>query len=126
MTLVTLRSNDQFNTTVYGFSDRLRGLEGGRDILLVNPEEMARLDLTEGQRVTLRSAHRDGVDRRVTGLRVVPYDLPDGCVGAYYPEANDLVPLALHDALSHTPAYKGAPVRIFAEDFTAAELVEPG
>ncbi|GGF76137.1 molybdopterin-containing oxidoreductase formate dehydrogenase [Paracoccus acridae] len=114
MTLVTLRSNDQFNTTVYGFADRLRGLNG-RDILLINPEEMARLDLTEGQVVTLECAIEDGHERVVRGLRILGYDLPDGCVAAYYPEVNPLVPVHYRDELSHTPAYKGVPVRIRAE-----------
>ncbi len=111
-TLVTLRSNDQFNTTIYGHSDRLRGLSGSRDIVLVSPAEMGRIGVTEGQRVTLVSSVDDGHDRRVMGLRVVGYDLPAGCVAAYYPEANPLVPLDYHDVASKTPAYKGAPVRI--------------
>ncbi|WP_299646689.1 FdhF/YdeP family oxidoreductase [uncultured Jannaschia sp.] len=114
MTLVTLRSNDQFNTTIYGFSDRLRGLEGSRDIVLVNREEMARLGLSKGQIVTLVSTYDDDIDRRVRGLTVTPYDLPDGCVAGYYPELNPLVPLAYHETKSQTPAYKGAPVRIEA------------
>jgi anaerobic selenocysteine-containing dehydrogenase len=114
MTLVSLRSNDQFNTTIYGFSDRLRGIEGGRDVLLINPEEIARLGLSEGQRVALESAVADGTERRVEGLRVLPFDLPDACVGAYYPEVNPLIPLDYHDELSKTPAYKGVPVRIMA------------
>ena len=112
MTLVTLRSNDQFNTTIYGFSDRLRGLEGSRMIVMVNRDEMARLDLAEGQEVTLVCAVDDGEDRRVGGLRVQPYDLPDGCVAGYYPELNPLVPLGYHEKNSQTPAYKGTPVRI--------------
>lgn len=114
MTLVTLRSNDQFNTTIYGFSDRLRGLEGGRDVLLVNRDEMARLGLEEGQRASLRCAVEDGVERRVSGLRVTPYDLPAGCVAGYYPELNPLVPLGRHEKNSQTPAYKGTPVTIEA------------
>ena len=130
-TLVTLRSNDQFNTTVYGFSDRLRGLEGSRDIVLINPDDMRRAGLAEGQRVTLSCAVRgpgdredapDGarhddapVERSVSNLRVVPYDLPDGCIGAYYPETNALVPLDYHDIESKTPAYKGTPVRLVAD-----------
>ena len=113
-TLVTLRSNDQFNTTIYGFSDRLRGLEGPRDIVMINPEDMARSGLVEGQRVTLECAVDDGTERRVANLKVVPYDLPDGCVAAYYPETNALVPLDYHDELSKTPAYKGTPVRVVA------------
>lgn len=113
-TLVTLRSNDQFNTTIYGFSDRLRGLEGSRDILLINPDEMRRHGLTEGQAVTVECAVDDGVERVLHGLKVTAYDLPDACVAAYYPEANPLVPLGYHDRLSQTPAAKGVPVRIRA------------
>ncbi|WP_306754147.1 FdhF/YdeP family oxidoreductase [Paracoccus actinidiae] len=113
-TLVTLRSNDQFNTTVYGFSDRLRGLSGDRMIVLISRGDMARAGLTEGQRVALVTAVDDGVTRRVEGLTVTPYDLPAGCIAAYYPEANPLVPVSLHDRASKTPAYKGVPVRIEA------------
>lgn len=112
MSLVTLRSNDQFNTTVYGYSDRLRGIEGKRDVLLISPAEIERHGLTVGERVTLVSDAEDGVDRRVGGLEVLPFDLPDGCVGGYYPELNPLVPLAHHDRASKTPAYKSVPVRI--------------
>lgn len=115
ITLITLRSNDQFNTTIYGFSDRLRGLSGPRDILLINPEEMGRRGLSEGQVVTLECAVEDGIERVVQGLRIVPYDLPDACVAAYYPEANPLIPVGYHDELSKTPAYKGVPVRILTE-----------
>ncbi|MBE3638452.1 FdhF/YdeP family oxidoreductase [Mangrovicoccus algicola] len=114
MTLITLRSNDQFNTTIYGFSDRLRGLEGGRDIVLISPAEMARLGLAEGQRVTLRTALQDGIRREVAGLRLVGYDLPGACVAGYYPELNPLVPLDYHEERSQTPAYKGVPVTILA------------
>ncbi|MDM7981092.1 MAG: FdhF/YdeP family oxidoreductase [Rhizobium sp.] len=112
MSLVTLRSNDQFNTTVYGYSDRLRGIEGKRDVLLISPAEIERHGLTVGERVTLVSDAEDGIDRRVGGLEVLPFDLPDGCVGGYYPELNSLVPLAHHDRASKTPAYKSVPVRI--------------
>ena len=114
-TLITLRSNDQFNTTVYGFSDRMRGLEGSRMIVMMNPREIEREGLREGQVVALvGAAEDDGPPRRVDGLAVTPYDLPDGCVAAYYPEANPLVPLDQHDLMSRTPAYKGALVRIDA------------
>ena len=114
MTLVTLRSNDQFNTTIYGFSDRLRGLEGSRMVVLIGPGEIARLGLAEGQEVSLVTAFEDGVTRRVDGLRVTGYDLPPGMVAGYYPELNPLVPLGLHERHSATPAYKGTPVRIVA------------
>ena len=110
-TLITLRSNDQFNTTVYADRDRLRGLEG-RMRLLIAPDQMREAGLAEDQTVALVTVSDDGISRRLEGLRVTPYDLPAGCVGAYYPETNPLVPLALHDEMSKTPAYKGATVRI--------------
>lgn len=114
MTLITLRSNDQFNTTIYGFSDRLRGLEGSREIVLINKDEMARLGLEEGQKVSVICAVKDGHDRRVDALTVTGYDLPAGCVAGYYPELNPLVPLSYHEKNSQTPAYKGTPVEIVA------------
>ncbi|MDT0683595.1 FdhF/YdeP family oxidoreductase [Roseicyclus sp. F158] len=113
-TLITLRSNDQFNTTIYGFSDRLRGIEGKRDVVLMAPEEIEKAGLVAGQRVTLHTDHDDGLERSVGGLEVVPYDLPLHCIGAYYPEVNGLIPLDYHDELSKTPAYKGVAVRIEA------------
>lgn len=112
MRLVTLRSNDQFNTTIYGYSDRLRGIEGKRDVLLISPREIARHGLKVGERVALVTDAQDGINRRVGGLEVMPFDLPDGCVAGYYPELNPLVPLAHHDQNSKTPAYKSVPVRI--------------
>ncbi|HTZ69856.1 MAG TPA: FdhF/YdeP family oxidoreductase [Acetobacteraceae bacterium] len=110
--LITMRSNDQFNTTIYGFSDRLRGLEGSRMILLINHADMAREGLREGDVVSLTGDAGDGVRRAVGGLTVTPFNLPDGCVGGYYPEMNALVPLWYHDEASKTPASKGVPVRI--------------
>lgn len=112
--LVTLRSNDQFNTTVYGFSDRLRGLEGSRMIVLLSPGEIHRRGLREDQIVTLETEIDDGIVRRVEGLAVKPYDLPKGTVVGYFPELNPLVPLDYHDKLSKTPASKGVPVRLIA------------
>lgn len=111
MRLITLRSNDQFNTTIYGMSDRLRGIEGRRDVVLINPSEIERLGLRAGQVVTLDGDADDGVERSVSGLTVTPFALPDGCVGGYYPELNSLVPLSHHDTESKTPAYKSVPVR---------------
>lgn len=116
--LITMRSNDQFNTTIYGFSDRLRGLEGSRQILLINPQDMQRQGLREGQVVDLVGDAEDGATRAVTGLTVTPFNLPDGCVGGYYPEMNPLVPLWYHDQQSKTPASKGVPVRIRARPGT--------
>jgi molybdopterin-dependent oxidoreductase alpha subunit len=113
-TLITLRANDQFNTTIYHNSDRLRGLDGNRMILLISPKEMQRAGLSEGEIVGLTTDYTDGVAREVAGLTVTPYELPDGCLAGYYPELNPLVPLDLHDQASKTPAAKGVPVRIKA------------
>ena len=110
--LMTMRSNDQFNTTIYGLSDRLRGIEGARDVLFINPDEIRRAGLTEGQIVSLVSDAGDGVERRVDGLKVTPFSLPDGCLGAYYPEMNPVMPLWSHDEELKTPAAKSVPVRI--------------
>ncbi|MFY8194780.1 MAG: molybdopterin dinucleotide binding domain-containing protein, partial [Novosphingobium sp.] len=110
--LITLRSNDQFNTTIYGHSDRLRGLSGERTIALMSPDEIERQGLKAGQRITLVTAMDEEQRRAVAGLMVVAYDLPAGCVAGYFPELNPLVPLSLRDRLSDTPASKGIPVRI--------------
>ena len=110
--LMTLRSNDQFNTTIYGYSDRLRGVEGTRDVLMMNPADIVSAGLKEGQVVGLASDADDGVDRQISGLTIIPFLLPRGCLGAYYPEANPLVPLSWHDQESKTPAGKSVPVRI--------------
>ncbi len=112
--LMTLRSNDQFNTTIYGYSDRLRGIEGTRDVLLMNPEDIEAAGLAEGQVVGLATDAGDGEHRQVDGLTVTPFLLPRGCLGGYYPELNPLVPLWYHDQESKTPASKGVPVRIVA------------
>ncbi len=102
--LITMRSIDQFNTTIYGYSDRMRGIEGARDVLLTNPDDMQRANLSEGQIVSLLSDAGDGVERRIDGLKVTPFSLPDGCVGGYYPEMNPLMPLWRHDERSKTRA----------------------
>ena len=112
--LVTVRSNDQFNTTVYGYSDRLRGIEGKRDVVLVSPNDIQRAGLLAGQRVTLVGDADDGHDRRIHGLEIVPYDLPDGTIVGYFPELNPLIALQHHDRNSKTPASKAVPVRIEA------------
>ena len=115
MRLMTLRSNDQFNTTVYGYSDRFRGVEGTRMIVFMNPADIRRFGLVEGQNVTLQTATSDNVPRSLSGLRVVAYDIPAGCCGAYYPECNVLVPLEQHAEGSKVPAGKSVPVRVSAD-----------
>lgn len=114
--LITMRSNDQFNTTIYGFSDRLRGIEGTRQVLLMNPDEIARAGLKEGQMVSLEGDVGDGIERKVGPLKVTPFKLPDGCLGSYYPEMNPLMALQNHDVQSQTPAAKSVPVRIRADE----------
>ncbi len=110
--LMTLRSNDQFNTTVYGYEDRFRGISGTREVLFISRADMDRLGLTEGQTVGLETVWRDNVKRAMGGLRVTPYDIPDGCLGTYYPECNVLMPVGHHADESLTPAAKSVPVRI--------------
>ncbi|WP_203142781.1 FdhF/YdeP family oxidoreductase [Marinobacter mangrovi] len=110
--LLTMRSNDQFNTTVYGYSDRFHGIEGTRDVLLMNPEDMKQAGVEKGDVVRLVTDLDDGVDRRLGGLVVTPYRIPVGTVASYYPECNVLVPVSHHDQLSKTPGSKSVPVRI--------------
>jgi len=112
--LLTIRSNDQFNTTVYGYDDRFRGIRGTRDVVLMNAADIAAAGLVAEQRITLVSDAGDAVDRRVAGLIVVPYDVPRGCIAAYFPECNPLMPLSHHAEQSHVPAAKSVPVRIVA------------
>jgi anaerobic selenocysteine-containing dehydrogenase len=112
--LITMRSNDQFNTTIYGYSDRFRGIEGTRDVLLMCREDIRSAGLSEGQEVKLVSDFNDGVRRELPGLKVREHNLPKGTIGAYYPEANVLIAIDHHDELSKTPASKAVPVRIEA------------
>jgi len=118
--LITLRSNGQFNTTVYSYDDRFRGIFGSRHVVLMHANDIDRFGLKEGSLVTLSTAVDDGVDRRVSGLRVVRYDLPEGCIAGYYPECNPLLPLWHHEEKSKTPAAKSIPVRIAIDRALAA------
>lgn len=112
MQLMTLRSNDQFNTTIYGYEDRFRGVSGTRQIVFMNEADMQRLGLAEGDRITLHTALEENVERRVAGLKVVPYDIPQGCCAAYYPECNVLLPVWHHAEISRVPAAKSIPVQV--------------
>ncbi|WP_449410065.1 FdhF/YdeP family oxidoreductase [Methylobacterium komagatae] len=113
--LITLRSNDQFNTTVYGYHDRFRGIDGTRDVLFMNRDDIARLGLRDGGQAEVETVSDDGVSRRLGGLRVVAYDIPQGNCGGYYPEMNVLIPLWHHDAQSKTPAAKSVAVKVTAQ-----------
>ena len=110
--MMTLRSNDQFNTTVYGYDDRFRGIKGTRMVVLMHRDDITRLGLHEGETVKLATEAKDDIARELAGLRVVPYDLPVGCVATYYPEANVLIPIWHHARGSKTPAAKSIPVRV--------------
>ena len=112
--LMTLRSNDQFNTTIYGYHDRFRGVKGTRDVLFMHADDIADAGLAEGQVVALETDAGDNTLRRRDGLIVTPYDIPRGCLGAYYPECNVLIPLEHHAEQSHVLAAKSVPVRIAA------------
>ena len=113
--LITIRSNDQFNTTIYGYSDRFHGIEGTRDVLLMNPDDITESGLKEGQIIRMITDTDDSIDRQLGGLTLTGYRLPRGTVASYYPECNVLVPISLHDGLSKTPASKSIPVRIVAD-----------
>ena len=110
--LQTMRSHDQFNTTIYGLDDRYRGVKGGRRVVFVNPDDLRDLGYEEGEVIDLVSEWKDGVERTARSFRVVPYDQPRGCVAAYYPEANPLVPLDSTAEKSNTPVYKSIVVRL--------------
>ncbi|MFJ8977474.1 FdhF/YdeP family oxidoreductase [Streptomyces sp. NPDC102282] len=109
--LQTLRSHDQYNTTIYGLDDRYRGIKGGRRIVMVNPEDAHALGLADGSCTDLVSEWKDGVERRAPGFRVVHYPTARGCAAAYYPETNVLVPLDATADTSNTPASKSVVVR---------------
>jgi molybdopterin-dependent oxidoreductase alpha subunit len=110
--LMTLRSDDQFNTTIYSLDDRFRGVYGTRRVLLMNRDDIERLGLTEGTQVDVSSAVDDGHARTVHAMRVTGYDIPLGCVAGYYPECNPLIPLSHYAERSKVPAAKAIPVRL--------------
>ncbi|MDX6039959.1 FdhF/YdeP family oxidoreductase [Scandinavium lactucae] len=109
--MITLRSHDQYNTTIYALDDRYRGVFGRRDVLFMNEGDMAQLGLEHGDRVDIATA-LPGSDQRLQDITVVAYNIASGSVGAYYPEANVLVPLNYLDEDSGTPSYKSVPVRV--------------
>jgi molybdopterin-dependent oxidoreductase alpha subunit len=112
--LTTIRSQGQFNTTIYSDRDRFRGVSGTRMVLFMNKGDIGRLALAEGATVSLQTAVDDGIQRRVDGFIVHSYNIPAGCLAAYYPECNPLVPLWHHAKGSLVPAGKGVPVRLMA------------
>ncbi|MFI6529981.1 FdhF/YdeP family oxidoreductase [Streptomyces uncialis] len=110
--LQTLRSHDQYNTTIYGLDDRYRGIKNGRRVVLVHPDDATALGFPDGSLTDLVSEWRDGTERRADGFRVVHYPTARGCAAAYYPETNVLVPLDATADTSNTPASKSVVVRL--------------
>ncbi|MFC7331024.1 FdhF/YdeP family oxidoreductase [Marinactinospora rubrisoli] len=120
--LQTLRSHDQYNTTIYGLDDRYRGIHDGRRVVLVNPRDAERLGLADGGYTDLVSEFADGVERRAPHFRVVHYPTAEGCAAAYYPETNVLVPLDSTAEISNTPTSKSVVVRFEADSGTPAVI----
>lgn len=111
--MMTIRSHDQFNTTVYSDRDRYRGISESRMVVFMHPDDAEQAGLDEGDRVTLTS-HHDGATRTMEGFSIVPYPIPLGCVATYYPETNPLIPVQHVATGSNTPAYKSVVVSIDA------------
>lgn len=110
--LATVRSHDQFNTTIYSYNDRYRGVYNDRMVLFMNADDIADRGLAAGTKVALETITDDGVVRRVEGLTIIDYPMSRGSVAGYYPELNPLLPLAFYDKTSGCPAAKAIPVRV--------------
>ena len=110
--LATVRSHDQFNTTIYSDNDRYRGVYNDRMVLFMNAQDMADRGLKEYDKVALETISDDGIARRIDGLTVLDYPMPRGSVAGYYPELNPLIPLDHCDRTSGTPAAKSVPVKV--------------
>lgn len=109
--MMTIRSHDQFNTTIYGLDDRYRGIYGTRKIVLMNKKDVEKYDLDIDLPVTLYNNY-GGKKREVSGLKIVAYEIPKGCIATYFPECNVLIPLELKARKSNTPASKSVKVRL--------------
>ena len=110
--LQSMRSHDQFNTTIYGNNDRYRGIRKGREVVFVSPEDLAELGFSDGQHVDVHGVYQDNVERVLRNFRLVSYPTARGCAAAYYPEANVLVPLDSVAEGSQTPVSKAVIVRL--------------
>ncbi|MDH4570349.1 FdhF/YdeP family oxidoreductase [Pseudomonas sp. BN414] len=112
--LQTLRSHDQYNTTIYGLDDRYRGVRGQRDVVFANEADIRRLGFEPGQKVDMVTLWDDGVERRVSDFSLLAFDIPAGQAAAYYPETNPLVPLESYGDGSYTPTSKFVAIRLEA------------
>ena len=106
LTLQTLRSHDQYNTSIYGMDDRYRGIYGERRVVFVNAEDMIKQQLKNGDKVKITTVSNDNIVRSITDFKIVEYAIPQGCAAAYYPETNPLVPLESTADNCGTPTYK--------------------
>jgi molybdopterin-dependent oxidoreductase alpha subunit len=109
--MMTIRSHDQFNTTIYSQNDRYRGVSESRLVVFMNPEDAQQAGLTAGSKVSITS-HHGGTTRTMQGFSVVPYRIPRGCLATYYPETNPLIPVQHVADGSNTPAYKSVVVSL--------------
>jgi molybdopterin-dependent oxidoreductase alpha subunit len=109
--LQTLRSHDQYNTTIYGRDDHYRGVHHGRHVVFVNAHDLKKLGFSHGERVDIVSEWRDG-ERRAGGFTIISYPTAAGCAAAYFPETNVLVPLDSTADVSGTPTSKSVVVRL--------------
>ena len=109
--MMTIRSHDQFNTEIYGLTDRYRGIKNGRDIVLLNPQDMKDAGINAGQQLDIISEYA-GEERRAKGFQAIPYPIPTRCAATYFPEANILVPIQHTARKSNTPASKSVVVRL--------------
>ncbi|WP_426270538.1 FdhF/YdeP family oxidoreductase [Dyella kyungheensis] len=110
--LTTIRSHDQYNTTIYGLDDRYRGVFGRRDVVFMNRDDLAERGIEQGDEIQVETAFGQGKERRLSKLIAIAYEIARGSVATYYPEGNCLVPLDYHDKSSGTPSYKSVPVRV--------------
>ncbi|MGJ8692843.1 MAG: FdhF/YdeP family oxidoreductase [Thalassotalea sp.] len=119
--LQTLRSHDQYNTTIYGFEDRYRGISGERNIILMHPDDIQALNFKAQEIVDITSLWPDDTVRKIVGFKLVPYEIPLGNIAAYFPEANPLVPLASNGDLSDTPTSKS--IAVIIEKSQASSII---
>jgi anaerobic selenocysteine-containing dehydrogenase len=116
LTLMTIRSHDQYNTTIYGLDDRYRGVFGRRDILFMHADDLAANGIAHGDQVDVEAAPEaedaQAEPLTVRNLTAIEFDIPRGAAAAYYPETNGLIALAHYDRQSGTPSYKSVPVRV--------------
>lgn len=118
LTLQSLRSHDQYNTTIYGMDDRYRGIKNQRKIVFVNEKDAKKMNLEEGQKVEIESIWEGNTTRKLDDFQLVFYDIPRGNAAAYYPETNPLVPINSVGDHSFTPTSKSIPVVLRASKQT--------